>query len=252
MAIGNPAKGAQYFFKGLKLITKPKLRWFVLIPLFINIIVFTTLIHLLVDQLDFWIDYYIAKIPSWLAFLEWLVWTIAVVFIAIIVFYTFTLIANIIGAPFNGLLAEQAEYHLKGEAVAESMSVTDMLKLFPRSIAREAQKLLHYIPRVLIALILSLLFPPFAPLIWFVLGASMMSIQYCDYPMDNHLQSFKTLRSTLKKNTLTSHGFGGIVMLATMIPVVNFFVMPAAVCGATAYWVEELEAICENKLLEKN
>jgi hypothetical protein len=39
---------------------------------------------------------------------------------------------------------------------------------------------------------------------------------------------------------MTSLGFGSGVMLGTMIPIVNFIIMPVAVCGATVYWVEQL------------
>jgi CysZ protein len=35
-------------------------------------------------------------------------------------------------------------------------------------------------------------------------------------------------------------GFGGTVALASAIPVINFFVVPSAVVGATLYWCEEL------------
>ena len=34
--------------------------------------------------------------------------------------------------------------------------------------------------------------------------------------------------------------FGGLVALCTGIPLVNFFVVPAAVVGATLLWCEEL------------
>jgi CysZ protein len=34
-------------------------------------------------------------------------------------------------------------------------------------------------------------------------------------------------------------GFGGATLVGTMIPIVNFIVMPAAVAGATALWVGE-------------
>jgi CysZ protein len=33
--------------------------------------------------------------------------------------------------------------------------------------------------------------------------------------------------------------FGGIVYLALLIPVVNILMMPAAVAGATLFWVRE-------------
>ena len=40
---------------------------------------------------------------------------------------------------------------------------------------------------------------------------------------------------------LLALGFGGAVMVATAIPLVNFLVIPAAVAGATVLWVERLE-----------
>ncbi len=36
-------------------------------------------------------------------------------------------------------------------------------------------------------------------------------------------------------------GFGGAVMLAVMIPVLNMVAMPAAVAGATAMWVDHYQ-----------
>ena len=46
-------------------------------------------------------------------------------------------------------------------------------------------------------------------------------------------------KELLKARRLTSVGFGGLVQLGMMIPVLNLVLMPAAVVGATCYWVEE-------------
>lgn len=67
----------------------------------------------------------------------------------------------------------------------------------------------------------------------------MMAIQYCDYPMDNNKVSFKDMKEALKQRRLTSLGFGGLVSIGMMIPLVNLLIMPAAVVGATIFWVEE-------------
>jgi CysZ protein len=67
----------------------------------------------------------------------------------------------------------------------------------------------------------------------------MMTVQYMDYPMANHRLFFKEQRARLRKRPLLAWSFGGLVMLATLVPVVNFIVMPAAVAGATALWVRE-------------
>ena len=81
-----------------------------------------------------------------------------------------------------------------------------------------------------------------APVLWFLLGAWMMSIQFVDYPMDNHQLSFTDVKEAVRSRRLSSMGFGGVVALCTGIPIVNFFVVPAAVVGATLLWCEELGA----------
>ena len=58
----------------------------------------------------------------------------------------------------------------------------------PRAFLREVRKLLTYLPMTLGVLLLTIIpvFTAFAPLGWFLLGAWMMSLQFIDYPMDNH------------------------------------------------------------------
>jgi CysZ protein len=43
----------------------------------------------------------------------------------------------------------------------------------------------------------------------------------------------------LRKKRWQSMSFGGIVYLVLLIPVVNILMMPAAVAGATLFWVRE-------------
>ena len=73
-----------------------------------------------------------------------------------------------------------------------------------------------------------------------ITGAWMMSIQFVDYPMDNHQLSFAEVKRAVRSRRLSSLGFGGLVAVCTGIPLVNFFVVPAAVVGATLLWCEEL------------
>jgi CysZ protein len=82
-----------------------------------------------------------------------------------------------------------------------------------------------------------------APWVWVLFGAWMMVIQYVDYPMDNNGVSFRKMKRSLSEQRLLHLGFGGGVSLLLMIPVVNFFVMPIAVAGATALYVSEHESL---------
>ena len=68
-----------------------------------------------------------------------------------------------------------------------------------------------------------------------------MTLQYVDYPADNHRLSFREMRKGINQGRVRAFGFGMPVMVAPMIPVLNLVVVPFAVCGATAYWVNTKE-----------
>jgi CysZ protein len=80
-----------------------------------------------------------------------------------------------------------------------------------------------------------------APLLWFALGTWMLALEYFDYPMDNHRYSLAQVRERMGQAPLTALGFGAATLAGTMVPLLNLLIMPAAVCGATLYWVEQLE-----------
>ncbi|MCG7945677.1 MAG: EI24 domain-containing protein, partial [Candidatus Thiodiazotropha taylori] len=95
----NPVSGAGYLLEGLKLLFKPGIRPFVLIPLLINIVVFSLLVWLGVDQFEQLMDRFLPDDESWLAWLCWLLWPLFAIAIILVVFYTFTVIANLIASP---------------------------------------------------------------------------------------------------------------------------------------------------------
>jgi CysZ protein len=247
---GNPALGFNYLIEGFQLITRPGLRLFVIIPITINVLVFAVLISLTVSQFSGWIESVMAWVPDWLSFIRWILWPLAVTLILTVVMYTFSIIANIIASPFNGLLAEKTEELLTGKEVPGYETIGQAILSFPKSIGREISKILYYLPLALAVLIISFipLINTAAPLLWFFLGAWMMAIQYVDYPMDNHQHKFSLMKKAIKRKRLTSTGFGAGVMLGTMIPIINFIIMPAAVCGATAYWSRELSIEIQREL----
>lgn len=67
-----------------------------------------------------------------------------------------------------------------------------------------------------------------------------MAVQYMDYPADTNQVSFKHMREKLNQQPLTSYSYGGLILLGSMIPIVNIFITPIAVAGATLYWINEV------------
>ena len=150
----------------------------------------------------------------------------------------FGTLANWIAAPFNGLLAEKVERHLTGQSLGDD-GVMAIIKDIPRTLGREITKLVYYLPRAIGFLLLFFFLPVIGQILWFLFGAWMMAIQYCDYPFDNHKVPFGEMRQRLGDRKGLSYSFGIAVNVMAMIPIVNFLVMPVAICGATAMWVNE-------------
>ena len=236
---GNPIQGANYLVRGLKMLPDPQIRPFVLVPLLTNIVLFIGAIWLLFSKFGGWVAYWLSFLPDWLSFLDWLLWPLFALLVLVVVYYSFTIVANLIAAPFNGFLSEKVEKRLRGDIITDE-GWKAVIALVPRALARELSKLAYYLPRFIFLLVIS--FVPvlniFSPLLWFLFGSWMMAIQYCDYPMDNNKVSFKNMKLMLKQDRLTSLGFGGLIQVGMLIPLVNLILMPAAVVGATIYWVE--------------
>ena len=238
----NPIAGALYFLRGVRLLVVPGIRAYVIAPLAVNIVVFGTLIYFgsgwfgtLLEQLMEWL-------PDWLDWLALVLWPLFFIVVLIIVFFTFSLIGNLIAAPFNGLLAEAVECHLTGTTIPGGWK--KMVADLGRTIASELRKLAYIVLWSIPALLLFLI-PGVniaAPIIWMLFGAWMLAISYVDYPMGNHGLGFPEQRRRLGERRYLALGFGGAVMCALAVPVVNFLVIPAAVAGATALWVERLGA----------
>ena len=231
-------QGFKYLLSGFKLILKPGIRIYVLIPLLINSILFASVIIFGASSLSSFIDWLIAQWP-WLEGWTWVFWPIFVVVALTIVFFAFSIVANLIGAPFNGFLAEAVESNITGQKM-ETNSNDPLFQIIIISIKTEFQKLLYFAIRALPLLILFIipLINITAPVIWFLFTAWMLTLEYGDYPMGNHNILFKQQRKKFATNRQLSFGFGSGVMLLTMIPIVNFLAMPVAVAGATRIYIE--------------
>ncbi|MES9971303.1 MAG: sulfate transporter CysZ [Candidatus Thiodiazotropha sp.] len=240
--VKNPLAGASYLLRGLGLLNKPGLRPFVLIPLAINIIVFSLLIWLGIDQFEQLMDRFLPDDESWLAWLRWLLWPLFAITLVLIIFYTFTVIANLIASPFNGLLAEKVELYLGGELPNQASGAKQMVKDVVPSLLSELRKLLYFLLRAIPLLILFLIpgINILAPFLWMAFSAWFLAVEYGDYPMANHKLAFKQQHRRLKQARFSSLTFGGGLTLMMMIPILNFVAMPAAVAGATLFWHEQL------------
>lgn len=241
--ISNPFTGARYFLNGLSLVNTKSVRRYVLMPLLINVIIFSGGLWFAINQFDIFIEWALSDLPSWLSWLEWILWPLFALTFYGLVFYTFSIIANILASPFNGQLAAAVERHIgkKEENVLTKPLMQEIKESMGNELIKLKYSLFLMMPLAFLSLI-SFAFPLIAPLVavlWMLYTIWVLTLEYADFPMANHDINFPDIRVKLASKRLLSLGFGTIVLVATMIPFINFLVMPVAVAGATKMYLKE-------------
>lgn len=224
----NPIYVINCFLQGLKLITKAELRRYLLLPIFINLMLYSFAFILGYYYLS---DLIAQLIPSWLSWLEWLIYPLFFSGFLIFGFFTFTLLANLIASPFYSQLAaktleliSEETSHIKAQAVTQV-------------VLAEIKRLGYLMSCILLLLLLSVIpvINLIAPLLWLLFGAWGMALEFMAYPLENQGLLFSQQKEQAKTRRLGALSFGGLVVIACSIPLFNLVVAPAAVIGATIY-----------------
>jgi len=245
--ISNFLHGVGFALSGFSLIFQKGIRPFVVLPLLINMVVFSLGIWFAYSQFAGWMNQMLGWLPGWLAWLEYILWPLFAGLILIAVYYTFSVVANLIASPFNSILSERVEQKLYGLPVTEFNGYKSLAGTIGKTILSEIKKVLYMLKWLPVLLIISIIpgINFIAPFAWAIYGAWMLSLEYADYPMGNHDIFFDDELKLLRKNRFVALGFGGALTAMMMVPVLNFLAMPVGVAGGTAFWVKRL-AISRN------
>ena len=184
-------RGPDYLKEGWQVIRQPGLRRFVIIPLIANLLLFAALIGWGIQQFNLLMARLMPQLPDWAAFVEWLLWPMFALVVLLLLFFGFSVLANIIASPFYGFLAEKIAEQERNE-VSPQTGWKDVIAVIPHSVGRELRKLAYYLPRMAALLLLSLI--PVVNLIasplLLAFGVWMMAVQYVDYQADNDKVGF--------------------------------------------------------------
>lgn len=224
--------GIGYFWRGFGLLMAPGLRRYVLLPVLMNVIVIGTGSYVLLDWLLSWQG----PESEWLQWISWLVVPLAMAAFVLVSGYFFSALVLLFASPFFGLLAGELERRYGLEIDEETL-----ISVIGRTVRRELVKMKYYLPRYVGLLLLSLVpvMNMAMPVVWFWFGSWVLALQYSDYTFDNQQVDFNETRQRLVEQRWTAWGFGGLVSVLMMVPVLNALVPPAAVIGATLWQMEK-------------
>jgi CysZ protein len=244
--------GAGCLLRGFGFLLRPGVKRHVLIPFVINSMLFGCAIVYAARYFDTWLQHLTTGLPAWLSWLASLLWLLFAFAMLVVLFYSFTLVANLVGAPFNSFLSARVQILVTGEKPEGGRSLAADIVI---SLRDELRRILYIAWRAVLIGVLGLLlfFIPFfnilTPLLWLLFTAWMLAMQYSDYPLSNRGVAFKAQRPLLKQQRNRLFGFGAATALCTLIPVVNFIIMPAAVAGATLLWIEATSPVAKSNIL---
>lgn len=231
----NPLFAAQCFIKGLTMLWRKELRKYLLIPLLINIVLYAVVLAL---GYYFMMDLIEHFIPAWLDWLEWILWPLFFISFLITGFFTFTLLANLLAAPFYSQLSAKTSALLSEQS--QGVIEQPIIKVF----LAELNRVIYLLSRMLPMLILFIIpvINVIAPLVWAIFGAWSMALEFMAYPLEHRGLLFKEQKALLKDARLSGLSFGGLVVLGLSIPIFNLLISSAAVIGATLYVHETFSA----------
>ncbi len=225
----NPALAVGYLFKGLKLLTSNQLRAFIVIPVLINVVLYSVALMLGYYYLTDLIEQFI---PGWLHWLSWVLWPVFFISFFIAGFFTFTVLANLIAAPFYGKLSAKTLMLINGQV--KEIEEQPLLKVMSAELKRAGYLLSRALPLLVLSFIPGV--NVLAPFLWALFGAWGMSLEYMAYPLENAGVLFPEQKQLVKSIRLGALSFGGLAAMGLTIPLINIIIAPVAVIGATIYF----------------
>ncbi|GIX43866.1 MAG: hypothetical protein D6691_11200 [Candidatus Hydrogenedentota bacterium] len=173
----------------------------------------------------------------WAVALRWILEAIFFVARLLFAFVAFLIIGSVVAAPFNELLSQRTETLLRGRAGGgEGTNASAWLRQALVIIREELRRLALYLGISLGILGLSFVgvAAPIVPPLQLLVTAVFIALDYLAYPLER--RGVLLLRDKLafvRSHLAACLGFGLLMALVGLIPVINLFFFPIGAVGGT-------------------
>lgn len=176
--------------------------------------------------------------PDTASWIGYIVTALMILFVFLLMSWTFVIIVGLVAAPFNSMLSSRIERRLRGMPLESNRSRTlkEISKGVGETFANELKKIIAIVVVGALAFILNLV-PVFYPIGLFLV-ATLLASQFVDYSWSRHDFSFGACLKDVTVNILPYSVSGGIFLMLVTIPLVNAFVPAFATSYYTVLWLE--------------
>jgi CysZ protein len=164
-----------------------------------------------------------------------------VLFVFVLMNWTFVILVGLIAAPFNSMLSSRIEKKLRGIQVESNRSRTmkEISLGIGKVFGNELKKLIAIAFVGGLAFLLNLV-PIFYPIGLFLV-CILLAVQFVDYSWSRHELSFGACLKDALVNILPYSVSGGLFLMLVTVPLVNAFVPALATSYYTILWVERTQ-----------
>ena len=238
------ARGFSYPLRAAKfLVRRPRLLRYLAIPFFINLVVFSVTVYFGLDLFQGMLETYAPSTDVWYGvILYYLAWTVALLLTTVVVFFSFTVVGNLIASPFNELLSERTEQLAGGHR--EDGGAFSFKRFWQESryaIVVEIKKMAVFVGCMVLLFAINFI-PGIGSLIYAVLAPLLtlffLAVEYMAFVLMRKQLSFPEQRRYIFKRPILMFGFACGVFCLLAIPFAQFFCIPLAVVGATLLWCD--------------
>lgn len=161
-----------------------------------------------------------------------------ILFIFLLMSWTFIIVVGIIAAPFNSMLSSRIERQLTHQTVTDSTSKTmrEIMKDLGKTFLTEIKKLIAIAVMAALAFLLNLI-PIFYPVGLFLV-ATLLAVQFVDYSWSRHEYSLGACVRDTFRNAFPYAISGGFFLILVTIPLINALVPALATAYYTILWLE--------------
>lgn len=234
----NFSRGFLYPFRAAGLIKKqPRLFKYILVPFTINLGIFSLAVYLGFHFFQNVVAGFIPQGEAWYwVFLTYFLWLVAVMATSVLVFFSFSVVGNLLASPFNDILSEKTEEELGGQTNDEPFNVRTFLLDSRRTLAIESKKIFLFVGGMLLLFLLNVV-PVIGSLLYSVLSVLwtifFLVVEYTGFVFARKRLSFQDQRRFIFGRTFLMAGFGAGVLCILAIPFLQFLCIPLGVVGAT-------------------
>ena len=227
--IGAPLAGIRF------LKDNPKLLRYFAVPVLINTIVYSAGGYLFFTRLPVLLHWIFGEPATWyMKAAYYAAGTVIAGVFALFLIFTFTAVGIVVAGPFLEVLSRKVDEIRFGRDPVQTE--VPLLKSISLSLGGQVKKLILFL---LIQGLLLLVY--FIPVVGQAAGAPLqiaatfffLAWEFWDFPMDRRGMNFQAKKDLLWRNKYQALAFGAVCGLYIMVPLLNFFMIPASVAGAT-------------------